>query len=196
MTATITSGVTTFDKDGNATTSYEGCVLRLGTDWNSSMDITSYYALVWDRETQRVKHVYYGSDFDGGYGNGHATVDATDEVKSEVLAHFTAKAESARQAIVESFEDTIARGDTVEVTGGRKFKGETGKVFWVGEADSFRGRARRVGIETADGGRIFVDAHQATITEMYPGKQADAEAEGRYYVASEINQARRSYGIR
>lgn len=193
-TITGTGGVTVYDKDGVATTSYAGCVLGCRTSYNSSMDVTSYYAIVWDREAKATREVYYGSDYPA-HKRGTAVIDATDEVKAEITAHITATLEAKRAATVARWLAIPERGDSVEVTGGRKYKGATGTVFWKGEG-SFGGRSdRRIGVEAPDG-RIFVNEGHCTVTEPRAGRAAEAEDAYTAHVKGTIKSTLRDGGSR
>lgn len=81
-------------------------------------------------------------------------------------AAFNAQYWSGRARVAEAAESNRRRmfatkGMRVEVTGGRKYKGEVGVVFWVGESQF--GPGYRVGLKTDDGRTAWAAYHQVEL---------------------------------
>ena len=69
-------------------------------------------------------------------------------------------------------KDPIAKGATVEITGGREGVGQSGEIFWTG--DSKYGKGMRYGVKTSDGTTYWVDEAFVTQTAAAPARSADA----------------------
>ena len=110
--------------------------------------------------------VEYGSTRYGG--GGVATVDATDDVYERFWDYYDRFwARIADE--VERDEATVARvGRAVEVTGGRKYKGRTGVVGWVGEfkyAAGPHGGTWRMRVDPDEGEPFFVPLGYTTLPD-------------------------------
>lgn len=182
---------------------YEGAVLQ---KYERNMyDDSDFLAVVWDEATQTIKHVEYATTRAYTY-DCSATVDATPAVLEKVRAYIE---RSTWERWLEDNAKIAAnpwRGKEVTVTGGRKHKGESGVVFWVG-ADQFATRwnreapicteqdtsrhAKRVGIERPDGTRFYVPADQATVDD--PGQWLEPLAVG-HEIAAQSAQSAYSQG--
>lgn len=137
---------------------------------------SDFYAIVWDAETETVKHVEWGTTRFPMFNS--CAVDATDEVR-EKAGRYMAESDAkslVRRSVRESHDVTV-KGRKVSVIGTgknkvnpRKWKGEVipagsvGTVFWVGE-DRYRTPryahkyghpvAYRLGVELEDGRKVF-----------------------------------------
>lgn len=69
-------------------------------------------------------------------------------------------------------KDPIAKGATVEITGGREGVGKCGEVFWVG--DSKFGQGMRYGVKTPDGTTYWVDGMFVDQTAAAPAGSSDS----------------------
>lgn len=119
--------------DKNETVSlYEGAVLDKTQKYNSSMDFTSYYAIVWDDASQSIKEVHY--DCDMTTRNGSCQVDATPEVKEKARQFNAQRLFREYVRIAQAHALRVNRGSFVVVQRGRKVaKGTTGRVMWMGD---------------------------------------------------------------
>ena len=129
---------------------YVGRVLE--TYEENGYNDSDFYAVVWDDETNCLRHKLYATTrfYSNGYG---AKIDAT----PEIVAKATAERKSRfLQSEVEKDEEkakTIAKGKKVEVVSGRKNRGAIGEVFWVGNPEKFSYYSkehRSVGIKLDD----------------------------------------------
>jgi hypothetical protein len=142
-------------KDGSIT--HVGQVLGVSEYWNSSMDIMSYSARVWEEGTVKTIPVY--DDYSNPEG-AKIVVDATEEVKIAYM-EWLERNRIRREAEEAALEAAIPRvGKTVEVIKGRKVaKGTTGKVFWKG-IDKFKtnrwATVYRLGVKTEQGETIWI----------------------------------------
>lgn len=113
---------------------------------------SDFYAVVWDDETNCLRHKLYATTrfYSNGYG---AKIDATPEIVAKATAE---RKERFLQSEVEKDEEkakTIAKGKKVEVVSGRKNRGAIGEVFWVGSPEKFSYYSkehRSVGIKLND----------------------------------------------
>lgn len=146
---------------------YAGVTLgTTGRDERIMSDVWAWvtYALVWDGS--RVKEVSVACSEFGSYAD--VVVDATDAVKAAAAA-YTAKlaADVEKRAADNSigkaidYAKSLSRGKHVTVVKGRKVKiGTTGVIFWYGESKF----GYRVGLELADGSRVFTAASNVSVT--------------------------------
>lgn len=129
---------------------YVGKVLE--TYEENGRDDSDFYAVVWDDETNCLRHKLYATTrfYSNGYG---AKIDATPEIVAKATAE---RKERFLQSEVEKDEEkakTVAKGKKVEVVSGRKNRGAIGEVFWVGNPDKFSYYSkehRSVGIKLND----------------------------------------------
>ena len=129
---------------------YVGKVLE--TYEENGRDDSDFYAVVWDDETNCLRHKLYATTrfYSNGYG---AKIDATEEVVAKATAE---RKERFLQSEVEKDEEkakTVAKGKKVEVVSGRKNRGAIGEVFWVGNPEKFSYYSkehRSVGIKLND----------------------------------------------
>jgi len=161
-------------------TVYQGAVLC--TRERNYPDDSDFYAVVWDEETQSLRYIEYATTRFCSYNN-QAEADATDEVKAKARAwlydYFLKEWGMWNQCQVQRPE----KGRRVKVTKGWKIPvGTEGVVFWAGRFRYGRGRFQttdRVGIELADGRRVFTDA--SNIQVVQPANYLRPEAEGEAY---------------
>lgn len=159
--------------------------LVLATRERNGYHDSDFYAIVYDPEGRgALKEIEYATTRFPSEGRG-AREDASERVVAlargvlyrQILAEFRA-ADASRVARATA---EIRKGDDVEVFKGRKVKpGTTGRVIWVGEVDATfspvyrngynRPRSKtRLGIETARGERVFVDAaHCRLVADGHP----------------------------
>ena len=135
--------------------SYVGRVLEKYE--RNGRDDSDFIAVVWDDETNGTKLVEYDSTRHGGAGN--AVVDATaDVVKKARLEMYRFHLYRIQEKYAKmALEPT--KGKLIRVEDGRKYKGRTGKIFWIGvnEFKSTYGyTCYNVGVEQDDGSRFFV----------------------------------------
>tara|TARA_Y100001934_G_scaffold128993_1_gene156556 strand:- start:241 stop:873 length:633 start_codon:yes stop_codon:yes gene_type:complete len=129
---------------------YVGKVLE--TYEENGRDDSDFYAVVWDDETNCLRHKLYATTrfYSNGYG---AKIDATEEVVAKATAE---RKERFLQSEIEKDEEkakTVAKGKKVEVVSGRKNRGAIGEVFWVGNPEKFSYYSkehRSVGIKLND----------------------------------------------
>jgi hypothetical protein len=136
--------------DGSIT--HTGLVLgHGGSHWNDSMQVTLFYALVWNATKGESEQVCYGSDWDNK-SKGQLIVDAS----PNIMAQYDALTEARRIAYVAYQEqlqyERVTTGKIVDVNRGRKVpKGTRGIVFWVGD----NGYGTSIGLLTLDGSKHF-----------------------------------------
>jgi hypothetical protein len=145
-------------------TTYVGRVLR--TWERNGYDDSDFYATVWNDETGQPEEIQYASTRGWTYPNG-ANVDADEETRGKYEAWRREQIQRARQLAAEEQARKPERGKQVRVVRGRKYYGQTGRIFWQG-VNQFRTYYRtgynkptdlhnqRFGIETATGARFFV----------------------------------------
>lgn len=152
-------------------TSFVGCVVNLRE--MNGYDDSDFYATVWDADQQRFREIEYGTTRFWTYPN-HANIDGTPEVMERYKAHLEAVRQYGNESLhqIEIADPTV--GKTVDVIGGRKHKGKTGRIFWRG-ANQFRTYYRngynrpdamsnqRLGIETESGEKFFIPAEQVKV---------------------------------
>lgn len=71
-------------------------------------------------------------------------------------------------------KDPIAKGATVEITGGKEGVGKSGEVFWTG--DSKYGQGMRYGVKTPDGTTYWVD--EAFVTQTAAPAPSESGSRG------------------
>jgi len=133
-------------KDG--TVSHVGMCLSSSTDYNSSMDVTSYYVIAYNQNTTEFDRIYVKCDYPSDEKQASYTLDATDEVKAiwQGRKAAAAKAQREREELIELMTPRV--GKLLQVIRGRKVaKGTTGECFWVGNT-AF---GTRIGIKDAKG---------------------------------------------
>ena len=138
-------------RDGKAENSRVGTTLELNAPtWPiPDDDRCSWYAQVWDEETQRVISVPRISD--NGYSVSPGTVDATPEVREKARRFYYQDRLEMLRGQDGYAAETVERRKIIKVVSGRKVpKGTTGTCIWKGE-----GRwGWRVGLKT-DSGEVF-----------------------------------------
>lgn len=105
----------------------------------------------------------------------------TDYVDSDAAANAVYWEGAARLARIQESNERrfwAHKGMRVEVTGGRKYKGQQGVVFWTGES-RYDG-SWRVGIETDDGSTIWAAYSQIEVL-------GDYRWDGDYFVSDSLN---------
>ena len=163
-------------------TLYEGCVLA--TREVNGYDDSDFVALCWDEQEGRVVRYTYATTRCWTYLNG-AAVDAPHDLRlrlAEDAARTVARWVASTEAEVRG---EVVKGATVKVTGGRKYIGREGKVFWVGEqTNPYSHRPEvRVGVEDAEG-RFFLPAAQVLVTVCpLAADKVDAEVTNRLWNA-------------
>lgn len=153
---------------------YEGRVLA--TREVNGYDDSDFVALCWDDDKGEVVTYTYASTRFWTYCNG-AKVDATDDLRRLVADKVVADVLAKVPAIADGVRGEVAHGATVKVTGGRKYIGREGKVFWKGTTRNQYNRRdeQRVGVDTVEGDRIFLPLSQVTVT--VPARDADGIAD-------------------
>lgn len=128
---------------------YSGCVLET-YERNGSND-SDFIAIVWDGNG--MKEVEYDTTRCGGYGS--AVVDATPDIirKARRIMYQFHLYRIKRRVAEAALEPK--KGKLVRVERGRKYKGLTGKIFWIG-VNQFKRDSYNVGVEQDDGTRFFV----------------------------------------
>ena len=125
-------------------------------------DDSDFYAKIWDPVAGQSFDYMWGTTRGWTYANG-CQPDALPEYRAAYEAEQAAKAKAREDA-------TIRVGKEIKVVRGRKHLGKTGRVFWKGPKKNFGGYPRyksyaptlteyRLGIETADGERFFIDQY-------------------------------------
>jgi hypothetical protein len=131
----------------DGTKTYTDMCLSMSTQYNSSMDVTSYYVKVYNEGTDTFESIYVDCDFPSDEPRTTYTIDATPDV--------IAKWEARRAAQVKHEHDmqelaaimTPEVGKQLEVIKGRKVpKGTMGVCFWIGNS----AYGERVGIKDAN----------------------------------------------
>lgn len=187
-------------KDGKAT--YVGRVLcEREKYWLDGM--LEVWAVVWDSEARTTKDItvgYYGIDGCNLAGCGWE-IDATDDVKREVLRALKDKALKAFCRSVADARAKIMKGNEVEVIRGRKIaKGTKLKVFWVGERETYLSKQYAwmneyeeiAGCFDQDGNKIYIKTeYLKNLTELkYP-----CAAERKKFIKAWVKDEARAYGI-
>lgn len=142
---------------------YEGRVLALRE--RNGYDDSDFVALCWDDDEGKVVTVTYATTRSWTYLNG-AVVDASPELRRRIADTIVADMARFVPDIVAEVRAEVVRGATVKVTGGRKYIGREGKVFWQGTTRNQYSRRdeKRVGVDTVEGDRIFLPAWQVEVT--------------------------------
>jgi hypothetical protein len=160
-------------------TTHHGLVLE--TREYNGYDDSDFYAIVWNPEKGCKEQITYASTRGWTYPN-NAVVDATPEVLAAVKA-FEEAVYQARVARIKAAEAKIpSKGKKVRVVKGRKVgKGIEGVVFWMGRdpyqrdyscslsramfhpAEMWQGRLYRIGIQLADGTKVFTSADNVEV---------------------------------
>lgn len=179
--------IKTTKSDGTVTIEFVGAVIS-EREMNG-YDDSDFYVTVED--TNEAGEYIYREIMVGttrGSMPVHAWVDATPEVLARHKAHQAKIAARARAAKADVDAHMPERGKIAVVDGGRKHKGKSGRIFWVGADEGYarthrygdygsasmrsmahgfgiwiiandcRDSAKRVGIETFAGEKIFVSA--------------------------------------
>jgi hypothetical protein len=152
-------------------TSHVGLVLDIG-EHNHYHD-SDFYAVVWNPEKGMPEHMEYATTRGWTYPNS-ADIDATPETLAaygawrEAGFHEAQKArEKARLEAEEAYRRELAAleaarqaaealmGKEVVVTKGKE-RGAAGRVVWTGISRFAKRPSGRVGVQRADGGRLFV----------------------------------------
>lgn len=162
---------------------YEGCVLRW-YEVNGVHD-SDWFAVVWDDESQSVRHVEFMTTRAPVYGK--ADIDITPDNLRKAYQHFLqswsrwydhVNAEQARKPEC---------GKRVRVMRGRKVNvGTEGVVFWIGESQW----GMRAGIRTDDGQTHFVplDYLEVVNPDQYLADEYDRQRVIREKAMDEIPQ--------
>jgi hypothetical protein len=183
--------------DADYRITYEGAVLQT-YERNGSWD-SDFYAIVYDAESDTIKHVQYATTRGWTYPN-YATVDATDEVLVKAQVAMRRADVSMGLLSAEWASKEHAKGKRVSVIGTgekqdrpRRWKGEVieagseGTTFWMG-VDSYRTPryaakyghrlSYRLGVELDDGRKVFGpdDAFEVVDPEQYVPSREQVEA--------------------
>ncbi len=152
-------------------TTHVGLVLATGE--HNGYDDSDFFAVVWDADLQAPAEITYASTRGWSYPNG-ATIDATPEIIAKYQAYREAERTAAREEAERRAAADPTPGRRVSVTGGRKYRGAEGVVFWRG-VNKFKtfchnGYSRPdalhnqvVGIKQADGSKIFTAADHVQV---------------------------------
>ncbi len=143
-------------KTGDVT--FSGRVYKLSTSYNSSMDITTYWADVFT-EAGAYDRVYLRCDM--GEPVAMASIDATPSVLAQ-MAILTRRAQEKTETALAVMEAAkVRKGRTVEVVKGRKVAhGVKGVCFWVG-SDNWG--AARIGFKDAGGVVFWIAASNVAV---------------------------------
>jgi len=163
--------------------SYEGCVL--GTYERNGYNDSDFFAIVWDEESQTVKHVEYATTRGWTYPNS-ASVDATPETieKARCFQEKVIYKQIRQEAQRKALEPVL--GKVVVVVRGRKVPvGTEGEISWQGAG--FRGTSR-VGIRLLNGTMVFTAMSNVEVqqpeqylpSEEEMQRQAHRSAQGLY----------------
>lgn len=132
-------------------------------NWYDDSDFCAFV----ETEPGKFGTVEWGTTRCWTYLNG-AEVDATPEATERYWA-WREEWDAKRAAEREADEVTVARvGKAVTVTGGRKYKGVTGVVGWVGQVAYGRGpnaKTWRLRVDTDGGEKVFVALDQTTLPD-------------------------------
>lgn len=143
-------------------------------------DDSDFYAIVWDAAEKRTKKIVYASTrYAGG---GWCTVDATPETLAAATAYnqalaYTFALEShvkAERALVQA---PVIGSDVLVIKGRKVKKGTEGRIFWRGEGSY----GARVGIELADGTRVFTAQTNVQRVAVSIPNYAECERRARDY---------------
>jgi hypothetical protein len=164
-------------------TTYVGCVLQ--TYEQNGYDDSDFCAIVWDEESQAIKHITYASTRGWTYPNG-ASVDATPEViekakavvKTEILRLMKLRNESEAKRAKLDRQVRVVKGRKVPI-------GTTGEVGWIGPDKFARvpqfGRAKqRVGIRDLTGKIHYTSEDNVEVVNPEQYLQSDEELEQSY----------------
>ncbi|MBR5276777.1 MAG: hypothetical protein IKU35_06555 [Bacteroidaceae bacterium] len=160
-------------------------------------------AICWDIEKHEAVHImvgYYGSDCCNMCG-GSYEIDATEEVKRDILRTLKRRAaESFARSVVE-YKQEIRAGRTAVVARGRKVpKGTEVTVFWVGDRPTYRSRGyawmneteRIAGCKDADGNKIWIKAEYLEATDILKSPSAK---ERKKFIKSWVQESAKAYNI-
>ena len=135
-------------------------------------DDSDFYMTVWNPETKQPESIQFATTRGWSYPCLGSRVDAT----PEVVAEWRQYQENQRVQAEKTYKERLAKmptvHKTVKVVAGRKIPvGTEGRVFWSNvkfKTDKvlgilFLGYQGRVGIETAQGLRVFVDVEKIEV---------------------------------
>lgn len=170
------------DKDGNNVVTHEGHVLT--SEWRSAgFGDEDRYALVYREEGDDIQFDWIMIDTTRfAPSNTIAEVDAPEVIK----ALWKQRQLEAQQRATARFEDARdhrpdQKGKFVFVTGGKKHKGKSGRITWIGPnkyarrvygvfADKYNPNVYSLRVQTPDGEGFFVTGDQvAVIVEPIEG---------------------------
>lgn len=181
--------------------SHKGHVI--GHDYHMWLDgMEDEFALVWNMEDHKVERIqvgYYGSD-GRNLMESHAVVDATEEVKRDIIKTLRHNARISYARSVLDYKKEIRPGSNVRVVRGRKAKGKELEVFWVGEKETYISRQYSfmhetetiVGGMTPHGEKVFVKAEYCEVTDDIASPSAK---ERKKFIENYIAKERSAYGV-
>lgn len=182
---------------------FEGAVLRIHEHyWLDGM--LEAWAVCWNMETHDTEQItfgYYGID-GSNLAGGTAKVDATAEVKRDVLRTLKRRAWKAFADSVTEYKNEVRAGRTVVVTRGKKVpKGTKLTVFWVGDRPTYMSRVRAyvneteriAGCYTEDGEKVWVKTEYLQPTDVL--KSPNAKERKRFMKDWVLRMANDWYGI-
>lgn len=167
----------------DSTVTHVGLVLGNGGErWNDSMHIMSYYAMVWNPETQKSESIYSHDDFyvPESRIRGHYEVDATPEVVDAYRAYTERLVVEQRAFNALCDSQRVEKGKVVQVIRGRKVAhGTRGLVFWYGN----NGYGESVGLRDVKGETYFTALTNVVVAGHYetvvPSQEEMAALEAR-----------------
>jgi hypothetical protein len=147
-------------KDGTIT--HVGLVHSLSYSESSAMDtyVRITFALVYNIETKALDKIElsaYAND------NHHEYAEAEVDLLPEYRTLYESKIAADRKAYHEAQEaKTPRKGKFATINRGRKAKGQTGVIFWVGQCKFNRGQTN-IGINLGNE-KVFVNAEYCTFS--------------------------------
>ena len=121
---------------------------------SNGYDDSDFNMIVWNTEKDEPEIICFASTRYWSYPCYSSSPDAT----PEILQKYAAWQEKKR--IIKEEQERIEQlnkpsiGKEIEIDGGRKYKGKSGRIFWLG-TNKYNGE-KTAGIETATGEKFFI----------------------------------------
>jgi hypothetical protein len=142
-------------KHKNGTITHVGLVHSISYTESTAMDSYSkeIFALVYNIESEELEKVSLnGICQDSHWFEATAEIDLSDELR----ASYEAKKEKQYQARIKAEEaKTFRKGKLVTIVGGKKNKGQSGIIFWIGDCKFNRG-TKNIGIDLGNE-KVFIN---------------------------------------